>query len=111
MTGVEITRFERAGWQRRAAAELAAVLDTHRDLPVIAWTVGSAGATLTGHVDGLAPATEVRQAFDLWRAELMLTEHSEFASAGGATYLRAVSTRDRVRIGVTATVLDAEDEG
>jgi len=106
VTGFEITHAERAGWQRRAAGELAAILDTHRDLPIIAWTVVPAGSTLVGHVNGLAPADEVRQAFDTWRAALTLIEHSEVTSCGGTTYLRAVAYRNRVRVGLTATVFD-----
>ncbi len=49
------TPAQRTG-ERRAAAELVAILTAHPDLPVIAWTVGPAGATLTGQVNGLAPA-------------------------------------------------------
>jgi hypothetical protein len=30
-----ITQAGRAGWQQQAARELAAILDVHRDLPII----------------------------------------------------------------------------
>jgi hypothetical protein len=106
-----ITQRERAGWQRRAAVELVRILGDHRDLPVIAWTVGSAGATLVGHVNGLQPGVQVRAIFDIWRGALALTEHSEFTSAGAVTYLRAVAHRNRVQVGISATVLDDEGEG
>jgi hypothetical protein len=43
-----ITQAERARWQRQAAAELAAILDRHGDLPCIAWTVGPAGECWPG---------------------------------------------------------------
>ena len=109
MTSGQINPSDRAGWQRHAAAELAAVLDAHRDLPLIAWTVVPAGATLTGRVTGPAPS-KARQVFDLWRVALTLTEHSEVTSGGGTTYLRAGAHRNRVRIGVTATVFDDEAE-
>ncbi len=66
MSGSWISHGERALWQRRAAAELAAILDAHRDLPVIAWTVGPAGSVLIGQVSGLAPAVRVREAFGAW---------------------------------------------
>ena len=104
MTGFEITHAERAGWQRRAAGELAAILDTHRDLPIIAWTVVPAGSTLVGHVNGLAPANEVRQVFDVWRVALTLIEHSEVTAGGETTHLRAGAKYNRVRVRLTATV-------
>ena len=59
-------------WQRRAAAELAAILDGHGDLPCIAWTVGPAGSVLAGQVNGLAQAARVRETFGAWRAALAL---------------------------------------
>ena len=108
MTTFEITPCERAAWQRRAARELAAILEVHRDLPIIAWTVGSTGSFVVGHVNGLAPAWLVRQVFDAWRTALTLTEHSESAGAG-ATYLRAAADRDRVQVRLTATVFDEDD--
>ena len=51
----EITQADQARWQRRAAAELAAILDGHRDLPCIAWTVGPAGSVLAGQVERPGP--------------------------------------------------------
>ena len=104
MSLFEITQAERAGWQYRAARELAAILDAHRDLPVIGWSIGSAGAVVVGQVPGLAPRAQVRHVFDLWRAALMLTEHSECTFASGTTYLRAQDSRGRVRVTLTATV-------
>lgn len=110
MTGVRITRAEQACWQRRAATELAAILNVHRDLPVIAWTVAPAGSGLLGHVDSLAPADEIRQTFHAWRAALRLTEHSEVAvSLGETTRLRAWAYRNRVRVALVASVFD--DDG
>ena len=103
MTILEITAGERAAWQRRTARELAVILEAHRDLPVIVWTVAAAGATLVGHVTTLVPGGRVRQVFDLWRAALMLTEHYE-TTAGSTTYLHAAANRRRVRVRLTATV-------
>jgi hypothetical protein len=110
VTVFEITHGQRVGWQRRAARELAAILDAHRDLPSIAWTVGAAGCALVGHINGLAPAAEVRAVFELWRVPLMLTEHSEASCGGGRTYLRAAADRHGVRVRLTATVYDDQDE-
>ena len=108
VTTFEITPGEQSAWQRRAARELAAILDAHPELPVIAWTAGSAGSLVVGHVNGLAPACLVRQVFDTWRTALTLTEHSESAGAG-ATCLRAARHRDRVQVRLTATVFDEDD--
>ena len=108
MTLFEIGMGQRAGWQRRAARELTAILDTHRDLPVIAWTVAPAGATLIGHVNGLGSAGKVREVFDVWRVALALTAHTETTSGSGAVFLRAVADRNQVRVGVTATVCDED---
>ena len=111
MSLTEITHGQRAGWQRRAAAELAAILAAHRNLPVIAWTLGLAGATLVGHVNSLAPAEQVRGVFNAWRAALRLTEHSQTTSGGGTVYLRAVAHRNRVRLALTAAVFEDEGDG
>lgn len=107
----EITQVERAGWQQRAARELTSVLAAHPDLPIIGWTIGTAGAVLVGHIPGQAPRKEVRQAFDTWRTALILTEYSECTFTGGTTYLRAEASRDRVRVKLTATVPAGDDDG
>jgi hypothetical protein len=105
-----ITQAERARWQRRAAAELAAILDRHGDLPCIAWTVGPAGRVLAGQVNGLAPAARVRETFSAWRAALALEEHREHQLGGGATWLHAAARRHHVTVRLTATVFDGEQE-
>jgi hypothetical protein len=96
VTGFAVTNGQRAGWQRRAAAELVRILDINRGLPLIAWSIASAGACLVGRVgaDG-AP----RQVFDLWRAALTLDGHTEAGAGGGApTYGRAlIATRFGLR--------------
>jgi hypothetical protein len=106
-----ITHGERSSWQRRATTELARILDAHRDLPVIAWTVGSAGATLIGKVNPFGLEAEVRQVFEAWRVALMLDEFSH-TIGGGSVHLRSSADRNRVRVGLTAIVFsDAESEG
>jgi hypothetical protein len=105
----EVTPTERAGWQRRAVRELTAILDAHRNLPVIAWTVGSAGATVVGHVGGLVLAGQARQVFHVWCAALTLTEQGELTAGVGVIHLRAVAHRNRVLVRLTATVLDEHD--
>jgi hypothetical protein len=88
---------DQARWQRRAAAELAAILDGHGDLPCIAWTVGPAGSVLAGQVNGLASAARVRETFGAWRAALALEEH-------------AAARLHHVKVRLTATVFDGEEE-
>jgi hypothetical protein len=111
VTLFEITSGERALWQRQAVGELTAILDTQRDLPLIAWTVASAGAALLGRVNGLVPAAQARATFEMWRSALALTERAEVSSGAGITDLRAVAHRNRVHIGLSATILDDECRG
>jgi hypothetical protein len=105
----EITQGERAWWQRRAAAELTAILDACPDLPCISWTVGPAGSVLAGQISGLAPAARVREVFGAWRSALALAEPSEHQMSAGAVRLHAASRRHEVKVRLTATVLG--DEG
>jgi hypothetical protein len=102
----QITHAERAAWQRRAVTELATILDVYRDLPVIAWRVASAGATLTGRINGLAPADQVRASFQRWQVALDIGAHTETPSDPGVAYLHAVTHRNRVGVGLAATVFD-----
>ncbi len=110
MSPFRITQAERSAWQWRAATELVSLLNTHQDLPVIAWTVGPAGSNLVGHVNGLAPAATVQDTFDSRRMALALGEPSRTASRG-SVYLRALTYRKGVRVALTATVFDDEGEG
>ena len=105
-----IIQADRVRWQRQAAGELARILDAHPGLPAIAWTVGPAGCVLAGRVNGLAPAGQVRDVFDAWRAALALEEHREHQLGGGATWLHAAARRDLVRVRLTATVFAGEED-
>lgn len=100
---------EQARWQRRAAAELAAILAAHPDLPCIGWTVGPAAAVVVGQVSGLAPACRVRLVFTAWRLALGLDEHREHRGSSGTAWLHAAARRREVTVRLTATVF--EDEG
>ncbi len=105
MSGGWIAQADRCRWQQRAAAELAAILDAHPGIPVIAWTVTASGGALSGQV--LAPAAGRRGLFGQWRQALGLGELTETPSAGGtAVYLRARGVRGGVTVSVTATVFD-----
>ena len=108
MTGGWITQADRSRWQQRAAAELAAILAAHPDLPVLAWTVTASGGALSGQV--LAPAEGRRGLFVRWRQALRLEDATETPSAAGTpVYLHARGVRGGVRVSVAATVFDGED--
>lgn len=104
MTTFDITHAERAAWQRRAAAELARILDAYRDLPLITWTVGAAGSVLVGQVSS-SMAARARARFDAWRHALALAEHHERIS-DTVTYLSAKDHRNSVRVVLLADLLD-----
>ena len=70
VTGGWITQGDRSRWQQRAAAELAAILAAHPELPVLAWTVTASGGALSGRV--LVPAAGRRGLFTEWRKALGL---------------------------------------
>jgi hypothetical protein len=109
VTGGWITQADRSRWQQRAAAELAAILAAHPDMPVLAWTVTAAGGALSGQV--LAPAGGRRVLFAEWRQALGLDEVTEIPSADGTpVYLRARGVRGGVTVSVTATVFDEKKE-
>ena len=103
MTGLLTGDGERAWWQRRAAAELAAILDAHPGLPLIAWTVGPAGGSLAGRAGG------PRAAFAVWQQALGLDDVLEVpAGDGSAIWLRARARRGGIQVTVTATVTAGE---
>jgi hypothetical protein len=105
----EITQADRAGWQRQAAAELAAILDDCAGLPCIAWTVGPAGCVLAGRVNGLAPAAQVRETFSAWRAALALEQDREQAGGTGTVFLHAAARRCGVTVRLAATVFGRDE--
>ncbi len=109
MSSSRFGQAEQAAWQRRAAAELAAILDVHAGLPLITWTVGPAGSVLVGRVSGLAPAARVREVFTAWRKGLALEDEREDRMSGGAAWLHATARRRDVTVRLTATVFDDED--
>ena len=105
MTGGWISQGDRSRWQRRAAAELAAILAGHPDIPVIAWTLTASGGALSGRV--LAPAAGRRSLFGQWRQALGLDEVTETPSAGGAlVYLHARGVLGGVTVSLAAAVFD-----
>jgi hypothetical protein len=105
VTGGWITQADRTRWQQRAAAELAAILAAHPDIPVLAWTVTASGGALSGQV--LTPAAGRRGLFGQWREALGLDEATEIPSASGTpVYLHARGVRGGVAVSIAATVFD-----
>ncbi|MGH3226333.1 MAG: hypothetical protein ACRDPY_47940 [Streptosporangiaceae bacterium] len=105
MTGGWITQGDRSRWQQRAAAELAAILAAHPDIPVLAWTVTASGGALSGQV--LSPAGGRARLFAEWRQALGLDEVTEIPAAGGTpVYLHARGVRGGVTVSVAATIFD-----
>jgi hypothetical protein len=107
---LDFTQADDYIWQRRAAAALVRLLDEHRDLPVIAWTVGSAGSVLVGRVNGLQPAATARAVFDVWTAALTLCQRWERTDLT-LTHLSARSRRGNVTIVLLADLILDEDGG
>ena len=108
MTVFDATDAEPAGWQRRTAAELARILDAHRDLPLITWTVGAVGSVLVGQVSS-PMGTRARISFNAWRQALALVDHHEHAS-NAVTHLSAKDHRDGIRIMLLADLLNDPGE-
>lgn len=104
----QIAQADRSVWQRRAAGELARILDAHPELPAIAWTVGPAGCVLAGRVGGLAPSWQVRDVFTAWQAALGLGDYREQPSGGASVFLHAAASRRGVQVRLIATVFDDE---
>ena len=84
-----------------AVRELAAILDAHPGLPLIAWAVSQAGGALPGRPRARPPGA----AFAAWRRALGLDDVTEVPASGGSpARLRARAWRGGVRITVTAAV-------
>ena len=99
-----VTPADRARWQRQGARELAAILDEHLDLPVIAWKVGITGG-LEGQVIAVNSDEDTRAVFTAWQQALRLGGIREDPLGdSGVTHLRAHTFRGSVHISVTANV-------
>ena len=105
-----IAQADRASWQRLAAAELTRILDSHPELPCIAWTVGPASPVVVGRVSGLARAGQVRQVFCAWPQALGLGEYRETTGGGGTARLHAAARSGTVTIRLTAAVFGDDEE-
>lgn len=104
-----VAQPDRAGWQLRAAVELARILESNPGLPRIAWTVGPSGSVVVGRVSGLAPASLVRGAFLAWRQALGLADCGE-QRARGSVILRAADRSGEVTIRLAAIVIAGDED-
>lgn len=104
MSGGWVTQADRKRWQRDAVRELAAILDAHPGLPLIAWAVGQSGGVLSGRIAGPVPGAGPRAAFTAWQQALGLEDVLEVPAADGgcAVWLGASARRGSVRVTVTA---------
>lgn len=110
VTGGWITQADRSRWRQRAAAEVAVILATHPEMPVIGRAVTASGGALSGQV--LAPAAVRRGLTGQWRRALGLEEVTETPSGNGTpVYLHARGVRGGVTVIVTAAVFDRGEDG
>lgn len=99
-----VTQADRWSWQRKAVRALGDILDSHPDLPQIVWTIGPTGG-LTGQVNGLAPAKEVRATFSAWQHALRLEGVREAPIMDtGVTALSGQAYHGTVQVGLIARV-------
>lgn len=106
-----ITQSQRAAWQRHAVAELANILRRNAELPLVSWTVCSAGCGLVGRVNAGGARADARATFESWCQAVGLDELAEVASSG-TILLRAAAHHGIVKVTITATVIaDEAGEG
>ena len=103
VSGGWITQADRSRWQQRAVAELAAILDAHPGIPVIAWTVSPAGGALSGQV--LAAAGR-RGLFGNRGRPWAWASSPRTRRGRTADYLHARGVHGGVAVSITATVFD-----
>ena len=106
--------------QRHAVTVLGRLLEraSTGGLPVISWTVGTAGASVTGRCDRPSGAAERRADYGTWRAELTAWAGSppdtdrESPAGSGAVYLAAQwGWAAEARVVLAADIYPDEDAG
>jgi hypothetical protein len=96
------TPADRARWQRQSAHTLPTILDTHRHLPVLVWTVTAAGISARVLVtDAMHSALDQ---FTAWTTALGLNPRRHDTPDRNRTYLHARGDIDRTRITITAII-------
>lgn len=96
------TPTDRARWQRQSAHALATILDAHRHLPVLVWTVTAAGISARVLVvDSWHAALEH---FTAWTTALGLHPRRCDTPDHDRSYLHARGTVAGTRITITAVI-------
>jgi hypothetical protein len=104
---VTATETQQAAWQRQAAHTLTLILREHPHLPVIAWTIASAGATLTARVTTPGHSEQV---FTAWATALDLTEGRTRHPNGAYIRLWAQGHIDGTRINLSTTTTTTSND-
>lgn len=97
-------------WQRRASRALVDLLEQHKDLPVLSWSVSHVGCRLLGHVTEHDRKTG-RAQFEAWRDAFGGTVEED--TFNGRVYLRmAVEPKEGLaaRVVVTADFPESDEE-
>jgi hypothetical protein len=97
-----ITQGQRAAWQRHAVATLAHILQRNTELPLIAWTVCSAGSAVAGRVNAGGGETLTRATFEAWCRAVGLDEQ---VTGNGTRLWRATGHHGIVKVTITATIM------
>lgn len=111
-----MTAAEQAAAQRRACAHLAFLLEmaAHENLPVLAWTVDTAGCGLTGWSHDPSPGRR-RRDIRAWSDSLIATWGEHPWHSGGSAVRAAAERRDprhgTCKISLAADVYPESEEG
>jgi hypothetical protein len=96
------TPADRARWQRQSAHTLARVLDAHRHLPVLVWTVTAAG--ISARVLVVEAMHSALDQFTAWTTALGLNPRRHDTPDLNRTYLHARGEIAGTRITITAII-------
>ena len=108
------TLAEQIAWQRQAVRVLSSLLTRayNEDLPVLSWTIGNAGVSLTGHSYDPSPAR--RGVITAWAQALGITLN-EHRRPGVITLTGAAEHLDTPQgwctVALTCDIWDEEDTG
>ncbi len=98
-----VSEADRARWLRRSARALAVVLDSHPNLPVIAWTVTPVGISARVHV--VTNAQAALNDFTAWTTALGLHQRRHHSPTDPErVYLHARGDIGGTRITLTAII-------
>lgn len=96
------THADSARWQRQSAHTLATILDTHRHLPVLVWTVTAAG--ISARVLVVDSAHAALDQFTAWTTALGLDPRRYDTPNRDRSYLHARGHICGTRVTITAVI-------